>query len=61
VPFDAEMAYRAGCLRSLTKSAGLSFGDRACLALADSLDVPALTSDRAWASLNLNIRVQLIW
>jgi ribonuclease VapC len=60
VPFDAEMAYRAGCLRSLTKSAGLSFGDPACLALADSLDVPALTSDRAWASLNLNIQVQLI-
>ena len=60
VPFDVEMAYRSGGLRSRTKSAGLSFGDRACLALAESLDVPALTSDRAWASLNLNIQVELI-
>ena len=60
VPFDAEMAYRSGGLRSVTKSAGLSFGDRACLALAASLDVPALTSDRAWASLNLNVKVELI-
>ena len=60
VPFDDEMAYRSGRLRSVTKSAGLSFGDRACLALAASLDVPALTSDRAWASLNLNVQVELI-
>ena len=56
VPFDVEMAYRSGGLRSRTRSAGLSFGDRACLALAESLDVPALTSDRAWASLDLNIK-----
>ena len=60
VPFDDEMAYRSGGLRSVTKSAGLSFADRACLALAASLDVPALTSDRAWASLNLNVQVELI-
>ena len=60
VPFDVEMAYRSGGLRSRTRSAGLSFGDRACLALAESLDVPALTSDRAWASLDLNIQVELI-
>lgn len=60
VPFDLELAYRSGCLRSGTKSAGLSFGDRACLALAESLNIPALTSDRAWTTLNLNIQVQLI-
>ena len=60
VPFDMELAYRSGCLRSLTKSAGLSFGDRACLALAESLNVPALTCDRSWATLSLNIQVQLI-
>ena len=30
------------------RSSGLSLGDRLCLALADRLDVPALTADRAW-------------
>ena len=58
VPLDVEIAYRSGGLRSRTRSAGLSFGDRACLALAKSLDVPALASDRAWAS--LNVQVELI-
>jgi ribonuclease VapC len=60
VPFDAVLAYRAGCLRPLTRKFGLSFGDRACLVLAESLGVPALTCDRAWASLDLGIQVQLI-
>jgi ribonuclease VapC len=36
-------------LRPVTKSHGLSLADRACLALADRLGVPVLTTDRAWA------------
>ena len=36
-------------LRPLTRGLGLSLADRACLALASRLQVPALTSDRAWA------------
>jgi ribonuclease VapC len=50
-PFDREAAYTAGELRPLTRSAGLSLGDRACLALAMRLGVTALTADRAWAAL----------
>jgi ribonuclease VapC len=49
--FDGEAAYAAGELRRLTRSAGLSFGDRACLALAIRLGVRAMTADRAWGSL----------
>jgi len=60
VEFDTELAYRAGLLRPLTRTIGLSFGDRACLALAESLNIPALTSDRAWASLNLTVQVECI-
>ena len=48
VPFDDELAYAAGLLLPLTKPAGLSFGDRACLALARRLRVKALTADRGW-------------
>jgi len=38
----------------------LSFGDRACLALGERLGVPVLTSDRAWASLKLNVVITVI-
>ena len=57
VPFDEELAYRAGLLRTVTRPAGLSLGDRACLALAERLDLPALTADRSWATLQLDTRL----
>ena len=60
VPFDEELAYRAGLLRQATRQAGLSLGDRACLALAEQLGVPALTSDRAWARLQIGIQIAVI-
>lgn len=62
VPFDHELAYQAGILLRATRSAGLSLGDRACLALARRLDVPALTADRAWPEVaaQAGVRVELI-
>src|SRR6266571_1196560 len=51
VDFDEKSAYRAGLLRTTTRPAGLSFGDRACLALAEQLNLPALTADRSWEGL----------
>ena len=36
VAFDEALAYSAGALRPATRPAGLSLGDRACLALARS-------------------------
>ena len=60
VPFDEELAYRAGLLRSATRSAGLSLGDRACLALAERLGVPALTTDRVWGTLQLGIQIEIV-
>ena len=47
-PFTAADAIDAGRLRSLPRDAGLSLGDRACLALARRLDAPALTADTDW-------------
>jgi len=60
VAFDSEDAYQAGLMRPLTRQAGLSFGDRACLALAQRLGLPAVTADRGWTTLQLPITVQLI-
>jgi ribonuclease VapC len=47
-PFTAADAIDAARLRPLTRDAGLSLGDRACLALARRLGAPALTADIAW-------------
>lgn len=60
IAFDEELAYACGVLRPLTRRAGLSFGDRACLALAQQLAVPALTADRAWSQLQLGIGVRVV-
>lgn len=50
--FDIEQACLAGELRTATRAAGLSLGDRACLALARIQGVAALTADTAWATLS---------
>ena len=38
--FDVATAYQAGFLRARIRAAGLSLGDRACLALAKQLNIP---------------------
>ena len=60
VAFDAELAYQAGLLRGMTRDFGLSFGDRACLALALQRGLPALTADRLWQSIDIGIEIRLI-
>lgn len=58
-PFEGMLAIETGLLRAQTRSVGLSLGDRACLALARSLDATALTTDRAWDKLNIGIAIEL--
>lgn len=60
IAHDAQLARRAGELRPLTKRLGMSLADRACLALAERERLPALTADRSWKSLNLEIDIRLI-
>lgn len=61
-PFDDELAIQSALLRRVTMRKGLGLGDRACLALAKRLGVPALTSDRRWAEVAdaVGVTVELI-
>jgi len=60
IDFDSEQAWRTAALRSSTRQWGLSLGDRACLALAQSQGIVALTADRAWLDLQIGIEVESI-
>lgn len=55
--FDADQAWWAGAALHATRAAGLSLGDRACLALAATRGLPALTADRAWVAVRLGVEV----
>ncbi|MEP7351527.1 MAG: type II toxin-antitoxin system VapC family toxin [Sphingorhabdus sp.] len=48
VAFSQDQAVLAGQLAALTKKAGLSLGDRSCLALAKAQDAEVLTADHPW-------------
>jgi len=58
--FDSAQAEGAATLWPRTASAGLSLGDRACLALAHREVVPAVTADRAWSTVSVDVDVHVI-
>ena len=62
LPFDEGDAERAADLWPIGRPAGLSLGDRACLAAAQhELGGTAVTADKIWATLDIpNVTVQLI-
>jgi len=60
VPADKAMAQVAGRLRATTASAGLSLGDRFCLALALRDGLPAWTSDRHWTTIADAVAVKVV-
>lgn len=61
VPFTADDAVNAAQLWPATRAAGLSLGDRACLAVAARIpDGRALTADHPWNTLDVGVPVDLI-
>jgi ribonuclease VapC len=62
VDFDLEQSILCAELRLSTKFAGLSLGDRACLALTKLMGGTAVTSDRAWLDIAevTQIKVKMI-
>jgi PIN domain nuclease of toxin-antitoxin system len=59
-PFTIEDALEVARLRPATRAQGLSLGDRACIALACRLDLPALTADTAWSQLDIPVELHQI-
>lgn len=60
VVFDETQARAAARLRPPTRQAGLSLGDRACIALGSATGCPVVTADGAWVRLELGVEVILI-
>ncbi len=58
--FDKAMAYSAGMIRRVTRSLGLSLGDRACLALGLRLSAPVLTTDQNWKPVKIGVKIRVI-
>lgn len=59
VSLDTGLAARAGQLRPSTRSAGLSLGDRCCLATAMALGLPVLTAEAAWEPLAATLGIEV--
>jgi PIN domain nuclease of toxin-antitoxin system len=60
VPLDLSLAARTAELLSTTRPFGLSFVDRACLALALARDAVVVTANRAWRELDLGLEIEVI-
>jgi ribonuclease VapC len=60
VPFAADDAEQTAHIWRSAPRAGLSLGDRACLALALDRGAVAVTADRAWAALPLQVPVKVV-
>jgi PIN domain nuclease of toxin-antitoxin system len=60
INFDRPLAEATGLLATLTRTRGLSLGDRACLALAQREEATTLTADHEWGEIELGIEIKFI-
>jgi PIN domain nuclease of toxin-antitoxin system len=60
VPFSETQALASAQFRRATKAKGLSLGDRCCLALAQERSGRALTTEKTWKLLGLDVDIEQI-
>lgn len=60
IPFTEEVAINAAILYPYTKEYGLSLGDKACIALAQAKNLPILTADKVWKTLEKELNIEVI-
>jgi PIN domain nuclease of toxin-antitoxin system len=57
IPFDDSLAYVAASIHDQTRGQGLSLGDCACLALALTRGVPAVTTEGDWEKCDVGVKL----
>ena len=57
VPYDEIHARAAAAMLQPTRTPGLALADRACLALARVMSLPAVTADRLWSGVDVGVDV----
>ncbi len=60
IAFTMEHAQRTGDLVLQGKCLGLSLGDRACLAVAATLECPVYTTDKVWKELKTPVKIHIL-
>ncbi len=60
LPFTIEDADQAADFWDASRRIRLSLADRACLALAARLKIPAMTADRSWQQLSVGVEIHLL-
>lgn len=60
VACDWGVAVAAADIHAATRDRGLSLGDCVCLATARRLGVAAMTADRAWKGLDVDVKIELL-
>ncbi|MEZ6098434.1 MAG: type II toxin-antitoxin system VapC family toxin [Pirellulaceae bacterium] len=59
VDFNAIHALHAAELATMTRKMGISFADRACLALGMVEELPIVTGDRRWLDLPIDAKIEV--
>jgi len=59
IPFCEDTSIKAGKLLNITKTYGLSLGDRACIATGDFYKMEIHTTDKIWSKLQSDITTKI--
>lgn len=60
VEVSRQHAWRAGLMKPKARKVGLSLADLICIALAQEMGLPVITSDRSWADFKSEVEVVFV-
>ena len=60
IDFTTEQSIQSAQIRKITRSAGLSLGDRACVALTQLMQGCVVTADRAWLDIAETTQIKVL-